>query len=176
MYESFWAYVTLIGDPVLWSFAVMLLVGAFLVLDRGYVKMRDARKRCRIIKKFLLLMIPALLLSILGPELIKLAFQVPRPCITCPGAGCNPYCPPTFSFPSGHTSTITGAVTAFVLLLRRRKYLLAYFVPLLVATSRVILGVHTLEDVVGGFFVGLALTLLVWRFRKKIYRWEDEIL
>jgi membrane-associated phospholipid phosphatase len=176
MYESFWAAATLLGDPVLWSFAVLLLLGAFFLIERGYVKTGDAGKRCRLIKKFLLLMIPAMAASILAPELLKLIFQVPRPCITCPGIGCNPYCPPTFSFPSGHTSTITGAVTALVLLLRKRRYLALYALPVVVGASRIALDVHTAADIIGGFFVGLALTLLVWRFRKSIYRWEEEAL
>jgi len=133
-------------------------------------------KERRILKNFLLLIVPALAISIFGSEFLKLVFQVPRPCIPCPADACNIYCPATFSFPSGHTSTITGIVTGLVLLLRKREYLFIYIVPVVIAASRVELGVHTINDVTAGFFVGLALTLLVWKYRKRIYRWEDDIL
>ncbi len=172
MSEVLWAAVTLFGDPVIWSLVIVGFV-VFYFLSRKYNRWPGER---RLLKKFLLLMIPTLVVSFAAPEVLKLFFQVPRPCIPCPAPDCNIYCPVTFSFPSGHTSTITGVVTALVLLLRKRKYLFLYAIPVLIAASRVGLGVHTVSDVIAGFFVGLALTLIVWRYRRKIYKWEDEIL
>jgi membrane-associated phospholipid phosphatase len=172
MYGNFWALVTLFGSPVIWSVVIAGLVVLYF-LPGKYGKLPKER---RLLKKFLLLIIPALIISLAGSEILKIIFQVPRPCIPCPADGCNPYCPVTFSFPSCHTSTITGIATAFVLLLRKRRYLLIYVVPLLIAASRVELGVHTASDVTAGFLVGLVLTMLVWRYRKRIYRWEDEVL
>ncbi len=169
MYGNFWAAITLFGDPRLWSLAVIGLI----VFYFGLRKRRETKYR-RVLKKFLLLIIPTLLIALLGSELLKLFFQIPRPCIPCPAPGCNPYCPTNFSFPSGHATTITAIVTALWLLLRRRKYLLLYVLAVLVAASRVILGVHTATDVVAGFLVGILFTLIIWRFRKKIYKWEDE--
>ena len=176
MYEAFWAAVTLIGDPVVWAGAVATLTVLYFAMGKGYVRFGNVRKNRHMLKKFLLLVIPAIMVSLLGSEALKLVFQVPRPCIPCPAEGCNIYCPPTFSFPSAHSATTAGIATALFLLLRKRKYALIYVFPLLIAASRVALDVHTVPDVVGGFFVGLLLTLLVWRYRKRIYRWEDEIL
>jgi membrane-associated phospholipid phosphatase len=174
-YENFWVFVTLIGDPRLWASVVIALTALYFAMGKGKASGNTGKRR-DLIKKFLLLMIPALLVSFLGSEFMKLVFQIPRPCMPCPAPGCNPYCPQTFSFPSAHTSTMTGIATAFYLLMRKRRYLLIYIFPLIIAASRVELGVHTVTDVAAGFIFGLIVTLLVWRYRKRIYKWEDEIL
>lgn len=174
--ESFWAVVTLFGDYVLWSVALLILFLFYMGVQKDYIRFGKAKEYNHILKKFLLIMIPVILVSIAGSELLKLAFHIPRPCIPCPAIGCNPYCPITFAFPSGHTTTVTGIVTAVFLILRRKRYVVIYVLPVLIAVSRVELGVHTVSDVVAGSFLGLVLTLIVWRYRKKLYKWEDEIL
>lgn len=95
------------------------------------------------------------LVTVFGAEvlssLLKLVVSRVRPCVDLAS------CPSTTSFPSGHA---TGAaafwVAAAVLLLpvvgRRAWALLA--VPVLVALTRVLLGVHYPSDVVGGLLVG----------------------
>jgi membrane-associated phospholipid phosphatase len=176
MYEGIWFMITSLGDPRLWLGIVIGLTLLYLSLKHGYVKDKRLLKRKKLIKSFLLLIIPTLLISFAGSEVLKVVFQIPRPCTPCPAPGCNPYCLSSFSFPSAHTSTMTGIATAMFLLLRKRKYLLVYTFPALIAASRVALDVHTIPDVIGGFFVGLLLTLLVWKYRKRIYRWEDETI
>ncbi len=176
MYLDFWGAVTTLGGPVLWAGIVLSLTALCIAMERGLIRYRNSKKHSRRLKKFLLLIIPALALSLLGSEVLKLIFQVPRPCIPCPAPGCNPYCLNSFSFPSGHTATMAGIATAVALLGRKRRYLLVYAAPVLVGASRVALDVHTMTDVVGGFVVGIVLTVLVWKYRKRIYRWEDEIL
>jgi YegS/Rv2252/BmrU family lipid kinase len=75
---------------------------------------------------------------------------------------------PGWSFPSGHTSTITaamGVAAILVSMLVRRRALrrllvgLSIAVVLVVAADRVLLGVHYTSDVVGGILLGTALTL-----------------
>ncbi|UCD03259.1 MAG: phosphatase PAP2 family protein [Candidatus Aenigmatarchaeota archaeon] len=173
---NFWAALTLLGDPVIWSVSIIILILFYFGVKKKYIKIGPKQAHLPLLKKFLLLVIPVIIVSMLGSEILKIIFQMPRPCVPCPGTGCNPYCPVTFSFPSGHTSTITGLVTALFLVLRRNRYLFVYILVALVAASRVALGVHTVSDVIAGFFVGMILTMLVWRYRKKLYRWEDEIL
>jgi membrane-associated phospholipid phosphatase len=174
--ESFWAAVTHFGDPRLWTAAILILIFFYLGVQKGRIRINVQRTHMHLLKKFLLLIIPVILVSFVGSEMLKLVFQIPRPCIPCPGAGCNLYCPVTFSFPSGHTTVMTGIATALFLILRKWKFLIIYAAPALIAASRVALGVHTVSDVIAGFFVGVVLTLLVWRYRKKMYKWEDEIL
>ncbi len=75
----------------------------------------------------------------------------------------------SYSFPSGHTTSITaaaGVVIVLVVLLARRRGLrrlvvaVAVAVVLLVAADRIFLGVHHLSDVAGGLLLGIAIVLL----------------
>jgi membrane-associated phospholipid phosphatase len=172
MLENIWIAVSCLEDPRVITGTIFMLVFSYAVLRKEHSHQPFTRH----LKKFLLLLIPTVLLAFAGAEMLKLAFQVPRPCVPCPGDMCNVYCPETFSFPSSHSSTATAFVTALVLVLRKRRYLLLYFLALFVLISRVELGVHTWPDVIGGFALGLAVTLLVWRFRRRIYTWEDETI
>lgn len=177
MSEIFWGTVTYLGDPVIWSSFVILLVLIHYLMDKKYIKFRNSESYRKMLKNFLLLIVPTLFLALFGAEVLKLVFQVPRPCMPCPGEGCNPFCLETFSFPSGHTSTMTGVASALFLLFgRRKRYLLVFIFPVLIGVSRIALGVHTVFDVLAGFAVGLIVTLIVWKNRKSIYKWEDEII
>lgn len=75
----------------------------------------------------------------------------------------------SFSFPSGHTTSITAAtgvvIVLVTLLVRRRnlRHLLTVAMvclALLVAADRIFLGVHHLSDVIGGALLGSAIVLL----------------
>ncbi len=63
-----------------------------------------------------------------------------------------------FSFPSGHTSISTSM--AFLLSREYGKYYLM-IIPLVVALSRLYIGVHYPSDVLGGFLVGVIVVYLV---------------
>lgn len=73
--------------------------------------------------------------------------------------------PPTPAYPSGHTSGVTalyGLIAAFVaqeypIEKRWRVYALAVIPVVLVALSRLYLGVHWFSDTVGGLLLGLAV-------------------
>jgi YegS/Rv2252/BmrU family lipid kinase len=75
---------------------------------------------------------------------------------------------PGWSFPSGHTTTITAAMGVAVVLasmlirrraLRRLLIGLSIAVVVVVGADRVLLGVHYVSDVVGAVLLGVALTL-----------------
>lgn len=95
------------------------------------------------------------LLTVLGAELVstllKDAVSRVRPCVDAAS------CPATSSFPSGHaTGSAAFWTAAAVLLLPRygRRVWALLAVPLLVAVTRVLMGVHYLSDVVAGLLVG----------------------
>ncbi len=80
-----------------------------------------------------------------------------------------------YSFPSGHTTMATAMAFAlyFVLsektqerYLRSLLFLLAFGWALLIASTRLYLGVHWLTDVMGGFGLGLWWVTLLQLFRK----------
>lgn len=65
-----------------------------------------------------------------------------------------------WSFPSGHVTTITAVAVALSYLFPRYWRLL-FLLVILVAMSRVLLSMHFLSDVWGGFYLGAWVTLLV---------------
>ncbi len=133
--------VTLFGDPLLITVAAMVLV---LVLA--------ARGRVRLALYVLAARAGALVLS----QGLKHLVDRARPVFDVPVAtALGP------SFPSGHAlgSAVFWTTTAVLVLphVRRDRLVLlgAVLVAVLVAASRVFLGVHYLSDVVGGLLLGL---------------------
>ncbi len=73
-----------------------------------------------------------------------------------------------WSFPSGHTTTISGVTTALSFLLPR-LWGIFFAVCLLVAASRVILTAHFVSDVMAGMYLGFIITYwLQQKIGKKI--------
>jgi membrane-associated phospholipid phosphatase len=112
------------------------------------------------------------LFSVYLNEALKALFQSPRPdpavvrwVISADGWG----------FPSGHAQTTTALFGFLALWLRPRRWATAlWLVPPLVSLSRVYLGVHHPQDVIGGAVIGLAvLSLFDWATEaSRARRWE----
>ncbi len=112
------------------------------------------------------------LVSTVINQFLKLFCRVPRPWVQNPelttvgnsieGAG-------GFSFPSGHTQNITttfGGIALYV----RRKWLtvICSVIIVLVAFSRMYLGVHTPYDVAAGFVIAIILVFVQYALMKKV--------
>jgi undecaprenyl-diphosphatase len=89
---------------------------------------------------------------------LKYGFAVPRPELVS-------YAPSSFAYPSGHSSgaaILYGLLASFIAQektqTQRWKVYLAFGIPIiLIALSRVLLGVHWMSDIIGGIFLGLTL-------------------
>jgi len=92
---------------------------------------------------------------------LKQIFQVPRPFVL--DKEIIPIRPETatgFSFPSGHTQSISSLSTAVAAVFRKKWiYVAGILLVILMAASRMYLGVHTLLDVAVGAVAGI-----VWVF------------
>lgn len=98
---------------------------------------------------------------------LKIGFRVERPWVRDPS-----FQPATsailhatgYSFPSGHTQAATSIFVSFGLGVRRHALrILLFAIPVLVAISRLVLGVHTPQDVLVSLVLSTIVSLLVMR-------------
>lgn len=122
---------------------LFLLAGAF------YFVFPDVQKSRLRLAAFLisLVLVSAAVFS------LKAAAQHPRPCVEDPGLLRAPYCPEDYSFPSGHTALAFAFVGAS---LGTRLFPPFLILSIIIALSRIYLGVHSLSDVMAGMVIGLA--------------------
>jgi undecaprenyl-diphosphatase len=123
----------------------------------GSQKGKDVAKR----------MIIILLVTTLITQLVKNWVMRPRPYtelsnLVLLGLGTD------YSFPSGHTSTSTAMA---YLLSREYKKWIFMLIPVVVAFTRLYIGVHYPSDVLGGFLLGFFIAyLLEYFFNLKILK------
>lgn len=114
---------------------------------------------------FIFLILPSIVIAEMITHSLKLIFQVPRPCVDFVD------CPAGYSFPSGHATVIFAAMTTLGLHYKKRKYfLLCLIFAEFVALSRVILGVHTIPDVLVGACIGIFVGFLVQKTYEMHYK------
>ncbi len=147
---------THLGDPLLMTAAALLAV---------LVLLRLGERRLAVL--VVLVRVVAQLLS----SVLKAVVDRPRPVFDHPVATAH-----GASFPSGHAlgSAAVWSTLALLLLVlvpagRALWLTVGGLVPVLVATTRVLIGVHYLSDVVAGLLLGLGTTvtvaLLMWPVR-----------
>ena len=121
-----------------------------------------------LLKQFFTLAVVLILVAIVSQGLKALIFRE-RPFVTHPHieklseAGSS-------SFPSGHTLEAFAVATALSLLFSRKKVVIPVFIwAILVAYSRMALGVHYPSDVLAGIILGTFIGWIVpWMFRRFI--------
>ena len=75
-----------------------------------------------------------------------------------------------YSFPSGHSANATAAWGATAVSFWGKKFSIFFILlVVLVILSRIYLGVHTPQDIVGGFLIGLGTLFGV----AKLFKWEE---
>jgi undecaprenyl-diphosphatase len=100
--------------------------------------------------------------AIIAFTVLKHACQRPRPCDVEPHPFFDVRPPDRFSFPSGHTMTACAACTVLALHFSPLAPVCA-LLALAIGTSRVVLGLHYLSDVVAGAVLGSLIGAGAWR-------------
>lgn len=128
------------------------------------------KKSKPLLKKFIAL-VTVLVLVLIVTQGLKALIIRERPFVTHPfieklsGGGSS-------SFPSGHTLEAFAVAAALSLLFSRKKIVIpVYAWAILVAYSRMALGVHYPSDVLAGILIGTFIGWLVpWIFKRSIFR------
>ena len=143
----FWRYATLLGDPVAIVASAVLIIVILVVQKQFADAMRIA-----------LIMLAASVLDLPFKYLV----HRPRPVEIIAGS-----MPDSFSFPSGHVLFATAIYVGIACAVRSNLvWGAAGLLILMVAFSRLGLGVHYPTDILGGFLAGLlcvCLANVMWR-------------
>lgn len=134
-----------------------------LAFTLSFIIIRSSIASRRRVMRNAVFLLAAFLLFRLTGSIIKTGLAVPRPCWN-PAHPSLISCPESFSFPSGHA--LGSAMVAMMLgMIFRKKtvWISGISFSLLVAASRVALGVHAPLDVVGGLAVGYTFGWISWR-------------
>lgn len=114
-------------------------------------------------------MIVACALAGVAGRVIKISVGRSRPSVTTDAGWNGPSLSSKYhAFPSGHTTSSVAffAVPCFA----RRRIGYAFLpIPLLIATSRILLNAHYLSDVVFAAMLGIVSAMLVWNFVARRY-------
>jgi len=143
----FWQFLSIFGDVQFWIGAAIISILFLFTIPK------KARKH---VAWFIFLVLPAVIISSTITLGLKSFFRIPRPCLDYEA------CATGYSFPSGHATVIFAAMTSLSLHYKKKKMTLLFmFFAFLVTISRLMLGLHTLDDVVIGSIIGLITGILV---------------
>ncbi len=144
---AFFYLIGLLGEPIVWIFIGLIELVVFLSVKKEF---RDKLKVISL-ELFSVIFVSTAIVSAL-----KLFFRIPRPCFG------QAFCPLDYSFPSGHAGA-AFAVFVFLALNTKNNFYRAFliFSAVIVAYSRVYMGVHTWADVFAGAVIGLIVGVVV---------------
>jgi len=116
-------------------------------------------------KKFAKNLAFSLLISVYINSLLKSLFKDPRPQTNIDPKEEYGLIETDYGFPSGHSqnAVATWGYIAFEFKDKSSSYMIPIilsFLILLIALSRIILGVHDLQDIIGGLLIGIVVLLL----------------
>jgi undecaprenyl-diphosphatase len=104
-------------------------------------------------KTGILLLVCLAVTWLLNDLLIKTLIQRPRPFLSIPELKVLVPLMTDFSFPSGHTST-SFACAFTIVRANGRRWAWVYAIAVMIAVSRLFIGVHYPTDILGGILVG----------------------
>jgi len=149
--RSIFKYITYLGEPIVFIVIISIL---FIVYDKKFAKN---------------LLLVLLIVNYVN-EFIKDIFKDPRPATNVDVDEITPENPAglvetSYGFPSGHTSTAVGTWGYIAYEFKDKPKplvvpIIMAVIMFLVSISRMIVGVHDLQDVIGGYFFGFILLLL----------------
>ena len=156
-----------IGNPffdALFSAITMLGEQYFAIIVISYIYWNVS-------KKYGFMIAFSYIISVFANSLLKIAFNTQRPFqVLDTIEGKRLHTATGYAFPSGHTQGTASLWAAWASMVKRKWFwAIAISAALLVAVSRLYLGVHWPVDVLGGLFFGWIIAIPLFLFLDKIY-------
>lgn len=126
-------------------------------------------------KKFSLFLFSSVILSIIISMIISTFYYHPRPFAIGLGTQLISHKPDS-SFPSDHTAAMFGFALPFLFFKKYKSGTVLVILASLVGFARVFCGVHFPFDIIGGFFVGLISSYLLFLFREHLFSYFSKII
>ncbi len=141
-WNRFWEAVTLIGEDTIFIFLIAFL---YFLYDK-----KAAYRICFLMAT-----------SLLTNGILKNIIKLPRPFSAGKISCVRPETATGYSFPSGHTQTVTTWSVLLADCFRKKTYFIfAIIVSALVGFSRLFLGAHYLSDVIFALFLGILIAVV----------------
>jgi len=153
---SFWEIISGFGSLEFWVGASLTCLVLFFTVPK---KLR------KYFVWFIFLVLPSIIIANSIAQATKLVLQEARPCNGMPD------CPKGYSMPSGHATVVFAAMTVLGLYSKKREYMiLGLIFAEFVGISRIVLGFHTVPDVLVGSVIGMLTGFLVYKAYEMYYK------
>jgi undecaprenyl-diphosphatase len=152
---------TVVFFAVIFPYIVILLAGTFLLLHHEDINAKNIFSK--LLKKWreIALVFFSGILSWFFADILKIIFHTARPFVKYQKVT-SLFFENGFAFPSGHATFFMALAFAIFLSHKKVGYVFILF-ALLIGVARIIAGVHSPTDILGGFILG-ALTAYLVRF------------
>lgn len=150
-----WQFLSIFGDIEFWIGAIVAAALMYFFLPKKVKKYGEW---------YIFGALPAVVISSIIVEGLKLLFKISRPCIT------KAICEAGYSFPSAHAAIIFAVMTVATVHSKSRKLDVIFLtLALLVSLSRVFLGYHRIEDIVAGGAIGVLVGYIIYQNYENIF-------
>jgi len=126
-------------------------------------------------KNFSLFLFISVIIAAIVSMSISAVYYHPRPFAMGLGTTLI-YHPPDSSFPSDHTTVMFAFSLPFLFFKRYKSGTVFVILAALVGYARVFCGVHFPLDIIGGFVVALAVTIILYALRRPVFKCTSKIV
>ena len=143
----------------IFPYLVLILAGLFLLFHHEIFRADNPFQVLRQKYKEISSVVFSVIFAYVFAVLLKILFQTPRPFQALDGVNAL-FLESGYAFPSGHSMVFMALGLAIFLLHKNAGYFFVFF-AILIGLARIMAGVHSPIDILGGFILGALVAILV---------------